>query len=157
MHSVRRAVHNCSVEGVEPLDERFLSAAVWYPRLYYVYLVSPLPLCRCSGFLHRYSYNVNYTWMKSTDTTSCEGQFCNDNIQNWGTGAPQLLGGNRKLEHSISVYDIPSVFRFNYNWDLPTGKGKLLGHNAPGWLNQFIGNWKLSKSPRWRNAGTAGK
>ena len=95
-------------------------------------------------FTHGVQMNINYTWMKSTDNSSCDGQFCNDNIQNWGTGAPQLLGGNRKLEHSISVYDIPSVFRYNYNWDLPVGKGKLLGHNAAGWLNQFIGGWKLS-------------
>jgi hypothetical protein len=88
-------------------------------------------------------FNVNYTWMKSLDDSSCDGQFCSDNIQNWGTGASQLLGGNRKLEHSISVFDIPSVFRFNYNWDLPIGRGKALFTSAPGWVNQFIGNWKL--------------
>ena len=95
-------------------------------------------------FTHGIQFNINYTRMKSTDNSSCDGQFCNDNIQNWGTGFPQLLGGNRKLEHSISVYSIPNVFRFNYNWDLPTGKGKLLGRNTPGWLNQIVGNWKMS-------------
>ncbi len=87
-------------------------------------------------------FNVNYTWMKSTDTTSCEGQFCNDNLQNWGVGAAQLLNGDRRLEHSISVFSIPHTFRFNYNWDLPVGKGKAALHNAPGWLNQIVGNWK---------------
>ncbi|HEU0119638.1 MAG TPA: TonB-dependent receptor [Bryobacteraceae bacterium] len=95
-------------------------------------------------FTHGLQFNINYTWMKSTDNSSCDGQFCNDNIQNWGVGFPQLRGGNRKLEHSISVYDIPSVFRFNYNWDLPVGRGKLFGRNIPGWANQFIGNWKLT-------------
>jgi len=95
-------------------------------------------------FSHGLQFNVNYTWMKSTDNSSCDGQFCNDNIQNWGTGAPQLLGDNRKLEHSISVFDIPSGFRFNYNWDLPVGKGKALWSSVPGWLNQIVGHWKLS-------------
>jgi hypothetical protein len=101
-----------------------------------------------TSFSKRFSnglqFNINYTWMKSTDNSSCDGQFCNDNIQNWGTGAPQLLGGNRRLEHSISVYDLPSVFRYNYNWDLPVGKGKALWNGARGWLNQIIGNWKVT-------------
>ena len=87
-------------------------------------------------------WNINYTWMKSTDDTSCEGQFCNDNIQNWGVGAAQLLNGDRHLEHSISVFDIPHTFRFSYNWDLPFGKGKAFLNGAPGWLNQIVGNWK---------------
>ena len=95
------------------------------------------------NFVKRFSrglqFNINYTWMKSLDNSSCDGQFCNDNIQNWGTGFPQLLGGNRKLEHSISAYDIPSVFRFNYNWDLPFGKGKWLAHSLPGVLNHVVG------------------
>jgi hypothetical protein len=87
-------------------------------------------------------FNLNYTWMKSTDTTSCDGQFCNDNLQNWGTGAAQLLNGDRHLEHSISVFSIPHTFRFSYNWDLPVGKGKPFLHNVSGWLNQVVGNWK---------------
>src|SRR5262249_8389177 len=57
------------------------------------------------NFTKRYSkglqFNINYTWMKSTDNTSCDGQFCNDNIANWGVGAAQLLNGDRHLEHSI--------------------------------------------------------
>ena len=89
-------------------------------------------------------YNVNYTWMKSTDTTSCDGQFCNDNIQNWGTGASQLPNGDRHLEHSISVFSIPHTFRFSYNYDVPVGKGKQFLGNAPGWMNQIVGNWKWS-------------
>ena len=89
-------------------------------------------------------FNANYTWMKSTDTTSCEGQFCSDNIQNWGTGAAQLLNGDRHLEHSISVFSIPHTFRYSFNWDLPVGKGKWLLGSAHGWANQIVGNWKIT-------------
>ena len=95
--------------------------------------------------------NVNYTWMKAMDDTSCSGQYCNTSsrdaqVQNWGTGWPQIYGGDRKLEKSISVSDIPGTLRFNYNWDLPFGKGKPLFDSAHGLWNQVIGNWKLSGS-----------
>lgn len=101
-----------------------------------------------ANFRKRFSrglqFQANYTWMKSIDSSSCDGQFCNDNIQNWGTGAPQLLGGDRKLERSVSVFSIPHVFRFNYNWDLPFGRGKAFASRVPRWLDQVVGNWKLS-------------
>ena len=36
------------------------------------------------NFVKRFSrglqFNINYTWMKSLDNSSCDGQFCNDNI-----------------------------------------------------------------------------
>lgn len=89
-------------------------------------------------------FHANYTWMKSIDSSSCEGQFCNDNIQNWGVGFPQLRGGDRRLERSVSVFSIPHVFRFNYNWDLPFGRGKAFGAGVPRWLHQVIGDWKVS-------------
>jgi hypothetical protein len=95
-------------------------------------------------FVNGLQFQVNYTWMKSIDDSSCEGQFCSDNIQNWGTGAPQLLSGNRKLERSQSVFSIPHVFRFNYNWDLPFGRGKAFGGKMPGWMDRVAGGWKLS-------------
>jgi hypothetical protein len=102
-------------------------------------------------FSHGFQFNVNYTWMKAMDDTSCSGQFCNTSskdaqIQNWGTGWPQVYGDDRKLERSISVSDIPSTLRFNYNWDLPFGRGKALLHGARGVMNQVVGNWKLSGS-----------
>lgn len=37
-------------------------------------------------------------------------------------------------------------FRFNYNYDLPFGKGKALFRNAPKGVNALISGWKLSGS-----------
>jgi hypothetical protein len=34
--------------------------------------------------------------------------------------------------------------RWNWNYDLPVGRGKLLARNASSWLNNLIGGWKLS-------------
>jgi hypothetical protein len=91
-------------------------------------------------------FGMNYVWMKAMDDMSCMGQYCTNQIQNWGTSAPQLYGDSHQLEKSISVYDIPHTFRFNFNWDVPVGRGKRLFHNAPKALNQAVGNWKITGS-----------
>jgi Carboxypeptidase regulatory-like domain len=95
-------------------------------------------------FSRGFQFNVNYTWMKAMDDSSCSGQYCGTPTQNWGTGAPQLYGDSHSLEKSISVFDIPSTFRFNFNWDLPVGKGKAFLNSAKGVVNQIVGNWKIS-------------
>jgi hypothetical protein len=91
-----------------------------------------------------FQFNVNYVWMKAMDDVSCAGQFCTNQIQNWGTGQPQLYGDSHSLEKSISTYDIPSDFRLNYNWDLPVGRGKHFFNGTPRWLDEIVGNWKTS-------------
>jgi len=96
-------------------------------------------------YSHGFQFGVNYTWMKAMDDSSCMGQYCGGNaIQDWGNGYPQLYGDSHSLEKSISVFDIPSTFRFNYNWDLPVGHGKQFLNGAHGVVNEIIGNWKLS-------------
>jgi hypothetical protein len=95
-------------------------------------------------FSHGFQFGVAYTFSKSMDNTSCAGQFCNDGVALWGTGSPQLFNGNRSLEKSVSIYNIPNVFKFNYNWDLPFGRGKDFFSGTGRILNQVIGNWKLS-------------
>jgi len=79
-----------------------------------------------------FQFNINYVWMKAMDDVSCAGQYCTNQIQNWGTGQPQLYGDSHSLEKSISTYDIPSDFRLNYNWDIPVGKGKKFYNGVPG-------------------------
>ena len=95
-------------------------------------------------FSHGTQFGMNYTWMKAMDDMSCMGQFCTNQIQNWGTSLPQLYGDSHQLEKSISTFDIPHTFRFNFNWDVPVGRGKKVFGAAPKPLNQFVGNWKLS-------------
>jgi len=95
-------------------------------------------------------FRLAYTWSKSIDDSSCEGQFCQDNLAssggapNFGHGFEQVHGGNRKLERSVSVYDIPRNFTFSYNWDVPVGRGKALSRNAGSGWNRLVGGWKLS-------------
>ena len=100
------------------------------------------------NFVRRFSrgfqFSANYVWLKSMDDTSCMGQFCSTPTQNWGTGYPQLYGDSHKLEKSISTSDIPGTFRFNFNWDLPTGKGKAFLGSSSRVLDAIVGNWKVT-------------
>jgi hypothetical protein len=36
--------------------------------------------------------------------------------------------------------------RWNWNYDLPVGRGKLLGRNSAKWIDNLVGGWKLSGS-----------
>jgi hypothetical protein len=95
-----------------------------------------------------FQYNVSFVWMKAMDDISCMGQFCTNQIQNWGTSAPQLLGDiapdSHKLEKAISAFDVAADLKANYNWDLPIGRGKQFFNVQRGWINEIIGNWKTS-------------
>jgi hypothetical protein len=94
-------------------------------------------------YSHGLQVNVNYTWSKSMDESSCEGQFCGV-VGPWYTGSPQLLDENRKVDYSVSAFDVPHNLRFSYVWDLPVGKGKMFMTDKPRWVNAVVGNWKLS-------------
>jgi len=83
-----------------------------------------------------------YTFSKTMDNTSCAGQFCNDGAALWGTGSPQLFNGNRSLEKvRFPLTTSRNVFKFNYNWDLPFGRGKDPLSRRPE--HSEPGDWEL--------------
>jgi len=47
-------------------------------------------------------------------------------------------------EHKLGGEDRPHKFSFAPIYNLPFGKGKWIGNNMPGWLNQIVGGWQLS-------------
>jgi len=51
---------------------------------------------------------------------------------------------NPDIGWGYSDFDIRHLFNFNAVWELPFGRGKWLGKNASGWMNEFIGGWQLS-------------
>jgi hypothetical protein len=96
----------------------------------------------------RYSFGlqftVSYTWSKSLDDASCQGQSCSFAYSGFG-GATfrQLANGSRQSERSVSSYDIPHNLSISHNWDLPFGHGQYLLRNAPNWVDHMVGGWKL--------------
>jgi hypothetical protein len=78
-----------------------------------------------------------YTWSKSIDDASSVAGFLGD--QN-----PGYTNNNRRdLDRSISATHIPHNLAFNYQWELPFGKGKQF-LNRGGIVNQVIGGWTLN-------------
>ncbi len=84
---------------------------------------------------------ANYTFSKSIDNASAEGN---------GYTAPAdslnfLLGRGR------SDWDRPHSFNASVIYDLPIGKGKLIGGDMPRWLDTAIGGWKLGGLVVWQS------
>ncbi|HEV2395778.1 MAG TPA: TonB-dependent receptor [Candidatus Sulfotelmatobacter sp.] len=48
------------------------------------------------------------------------------------------------LEYGNSDFDVRHHLVVSYSYDLPFGKGQLIGGNASGFANQLIGNWQVA-------------
>jgi hypothetical protein len=92
-------------------------------------------------FRKRYSNGLQfllaYTFSKAIDDVSSVAGFLGD--QN-----PGYTNNNRRdLDRSLSAIHTPHNLVFNYQWDLPFGKGKPW-LNSGGVLNQAVGGWSLN-------------
>ncbi|HTS68827.1 MAG TPA: TonB-dependent receptor, partial [Terriglobia bacterium] len=89
---------------------------------------------------------VTYTAAKSIDDASMSTST------GWIGGFGQMRDpNNRKLERSLSEWDIPQVFQFSYIWQLPVGRGKRWGSSMNAILDGFIGGWQTSGIWRFDN------
>lgn len=92
-------------------------------------------------FRKRYSTGLQflaaYTFSKTMDDVSSVAGFLGD-------PNPGYTNNNRRdLDRSVSASHVPHNLTFNYQWDLPFGKGKAL-FNQAGVLNQVVGGWSLN-------------
>ena len=84
--------------------------------------------------------SANYTWSKSIDDASTY----DDNVT-WLGSFTSLQDPNKPwLERSLSTFDIPQVFKLNYSYDLPFGRGKPLLSNMHPVLEAILGGWKTN-------------
>ncbi len=91
-------------------------------------------------FSNGLEFLVNYTWSKSIDDSSVG----DDNVT-WLGSFTSLQDPNKPwLERSLSTFDIPSVLKFSYSYDLPFGRGKAMLGNIPKVLNAVIGGWRTN-------------
>ena len=82
---------------------------------------------------------VTYTFSKSIDDASVQG------LTSWLGGSNSLQDpNNRSLERSLSQFDATHVLNITYVWDLPIGRGKLVGRNWNPWMNAILGGWKTN-------------
>jgi hypothetical protein len=95
------------------------------------------------------SFDLNYTFSHSIDNVSVVANapaiggygFICDVVR------PTECRGN-------SDFDVKHYLNGNFLWELPVGRGKQLGANAPYWVNEVIGGWSLSGLPSFHTGNT---
>ena len=82
-------------------------------------------------------FQASYTYAHALDIASSAslGSFASGDFRD--QRFPQLEYGN-------ADFDIRHRFIFSYSYELPFGKGKVLGGNASGVMNQIIGGWQVA-------------
>jgi hypothetical protein len=84
---------------------------------------------------------ANYTFSKSIDNVSAEGNGISDTIDNF----------NLNLNRARADFDRPHVFNFQGTYTLPIGYGHFLAGTAPRWVNTLIGGWDLGGLAIWES------
>lgn len=90
-------------------------------------------------------FDLNYTFSKSMDISSDA-----ERIRPYGGLGGQVINAFSPNQlRAVSDFDTPHQINANFIVELPFGKGKLIGRNANGLLDAFIGGWQLSGIVRW--------
>jgi hypothetical protein len=76
---------------------------------------------------------LNYTYSKSIDNISVDGNGFTSAIDNY----------NLALNRSLGDYDHRHSFNATFSYTLPFGKGKRYGGDMPRWLDTAVGGWDL--------------
>jgi hypothetical protein len=81
-------------------------------------------------------FDFNYTFSHSIDNQS--------SVVNTVFGGLICDLRNLRVCRGNSDFDIRHLINVNGIYELPLGRGRRLGGNAPGWLNAIIGGWEVS-------------
>lgn len=87
-------------------------------------------------FSQGFQFDFNYTLSNSIDNQS--------SIVNTVAGGLVCDLKNLRVCRGPSDFDIRHLINVNGIWELPFGRGKRFGGDAPGWANQIIGGWEVS-------------
>ena len=91
-------------------------------------------------FAHGLQFLINYTWSKSIDDAS----ITHDGL-GWLGGTPSLQDPNNyRLERGLSQFDLPHLLNISYVYELPFGRGKMLGSTWNPVVNAILGGWKTN-------------
>jgi len=95
----------------------------------------------------RFTFGLNvlatYQWSKAIDNTSeNNGWEVSDAIRDIN---------NLKRDRSISAHDVPQSLAITLGYELPFGRGKLIGSNVNPIINGIIGGWKMDSIVRFSN------
>ncbi|MBV9677628.1 MAG: TonB-dependent receptor [Acidobacteriaceae bacterium] len=122
-----------------------------FPEFTYIGWNRSLPGARSSynaldvKYNHRFGADLSvlmtYRWSKALDNGP-------EDFLGWATGNQWRDSYNTMLDYNISTHDVPQSFATALVYDLPYGRGKHWGNNAPGIVKEALGNWQLSSVVR---------
>ena len=87
-------------------------------------------------FAHGLKFDLNYTWSHSIDNQS--------SVANTVFGGLICDLNNLRVCRGNSDFDIRHLVNANWIYELPFGKGRLLGNGVNKWVDGFIGGWTFS-------------
>jgi len=90
-------------------------------------------------------FGLAYTFAKSIDDQSVDpvGSSSGGGLSTTNSRTP-VDTRNWRLERARSDFDRTHVLTSNWIYELPFGKGKLIGRSAGGFWNHLIGGWSLN-------------
>jgi Carboxypeptidase regulatory-like domain len=97
-------------------------------------------------YVNGFQFDFNYTLSHSIDN----GSAAESGAGEQGASIQDIY--NLSAFRGSSDFDIRHNFNANFMYALPFGKGKLLLHDSPGWLNQIVGGWQISSVWRYSTA-----
>jgi hypothetical protein len=101
-------------------------------------------------FKEKLSFDLNYTFSKSFDTTS--------GLQTTGVyGSAIILNPyTPRVNRAVSDFDVRHIANLNVVWKLPIGRNEWIGGKVPGFVDAIIGGWQLSSIYRWNSGYPVG-
>ncbi len=96
---------------------------------------------------HGLQFDLNYTYSHSIDNSST----ITNNVFGQANDAGGVLCDSINLRacRGNSDFDATHWISLGGLYELPVGRGKMLGGNMPGWLNEVIGGWQISDVTVW--------
>lgn len=93
------------------------------------------------SFSNGLSLLATYQWSKAMDNGP-------EDFFGWATGNQWRDAYHTNLDYNISTHDVPQAFTTAFVYELPYGKGKHWGDNAPALVRHVLGNWQISSVVR---------
>lgn len=87
-------------------------------------------------FSRGFQFDANYSWSHSIDNQS--------NVTNTVVGGLVYNTLDKSAGRGNSDFDIRHLFNANGIWDVPIGRGRLVGGDMPGWVDAIIGGWSVA-------------
>jgi hypothetical protein len=85
-------------------------------------------------FAKGFTAQGSYVWSHSLGDSEGDGSTLQDNFRTLR---------NESIDKRPLSFDYQSVLKMNGIYELPFGRGKLLGRNANGFLDRLIGGWQI--------------